>query len=188
MTLPSKKESILNTATSLFAEYGYHAVGIDRIIAESSTAKMTLYKYFPSKEILIESVLFRRDQQLRDSIMQALAKKKNGISKLKGIFDWYEAWIKSSDFHGCMFIKASEEYSDIEKTIRTISRDHKQWLRGLLESILENMEIRSAKELATHIMTTLDGATVTANIFKDANENPIKTAWHYTKYLVKQSS
>lgn len=188
MTLLSKKESILNTATALFSEYGYHAVGIDRIIAESSIAKMTLYKYFPSKEILIENVLFRRDQQLRDSIMQTLAKRKTASSKLKGIFDWYEAWIKSSDFHGCMFIKASEEYSDIAKTIRTLSKDHKQWLRGLLESILENMGVSSAKELAAHIMTILDGATVTANIFKDSNENPIETAWHYTKYLVKASS
>ncbi|EPP0629218.1 TetR/AcrR family transcriptional regulator, partial [Acinetobacter baumannii] len=49
----SKREIILDTATQLFIQESYIAVGIDRIIAESNVAKMTFYKYFPSKEELI---------------------------------------------------------------------------------------------------------------------------------------
>ncbi len=46
----SKKEDIINTALELFNQIGYNATGVDKIIAESNVAKMTFYKYFPSKE------------------------------------------------------------------------------------------------------------------------------------------
>lgn len=49
----SKKEDIINTALDLFNQIGYNATGVDKIIAESNVAKMTFYKYFPSKESLI---------------------------------------------------------------------------------------------------------------------------------------
>ena len=42
-----KREQLLSTAVDLFYREGYHATGIDRILAES-VAKMTLYKHFRS--------------------------------------------------------------------------------------------------------------------------------------------
>jgi len=39
----NKRQAILDTATRLFYAHGYHAVGIDRIIAEAGVAKMTMY-------------------------------------------------------------------------------------------------------------------------------------------------
>ncbi|MGL4609586.1 MAG: TetR/AcrR family transcriptional regulator, partial [Trueperaceae bacterium] len=53
------REQILETATRLFYQQGFRAVGIDTIIAESGVAKMTLYKHFPSKDDLIVAYLER---------------------------------------------------------------------------------------------------------------------------------
>ncbi|MCG1039814.1 transcriptional regulator, TetR family [Burkholderia sp. b14] len=44
-----KRQILLDTAARLFAQYGFHAVGIDRIIAESGIPKMTMYQHFASK-------------------------------------------------------------------------------------------------------------------------------------------
>lgn len=44
----------LHTATDLFKQYGFHKVGVDRIIAESKVTKATFYNHFHSKERLIE--------------------------------------------------------------------------------------------------------------------------------------
>ncbi|NQD93703.1 helix-turn-helix transcriptional regulator, partial [Pseudomonas sp. CrR25] len=46
----NKREQLLNTARELFYREGYHGTGIDRILAESGVAKMTLYKHFKSKD------------------------------------------------------------------------------------------------------------------------------------------
>ncbi len=53
----AKRDDILATATRLFGEHGYHAVGVDRIRDEAEVSKMTLYHHFPSKEALVEAVL-----------------------------------------------------------------------------------------------------------------------------------
>ena len=64
-----KREVLVQTAMKLFAQGGYTGVGIDRIIAEAGIAKMTLYKYFPSKQDLIMEVLTQRDLFFRTSLM-----------------------------------------------------------------------------------------------------------------------
>lgn len=179
----SKQEDILDTATSLFSEFGYHAVGIDRIIAESKVAKMTLYKHFPSKDFLIESVLVRRDTMLRESIINNLNKEPTPLLKLKSIFDWYSRWFQSEDFHGCMFIKATEEFSDVTSNIRKFSQDHKVWITDLMESLLKEVGVKNADAMAAHLIVILDGLTVQANMFTTDRVEQIDYAWKYVEFV-----
>ena len=57
VTGESARERILATAYELFSRYGTRAVGVDRIVAESGVAKMTLYRNFASKDELIVAFL-----------------------------------------------------------------------------------------------------------------------------------
>jgi len=59
----NKRDQLLSTAEDLFYRDGYHATGIDRILAESGVAKMTLYKHFKSKDELIVAVLDARHER-----------------------------------------------------------------------------------------------------------------------------
>ncbi|MBI0421788.1 helix-turn-helix transcriptional regulator [Acinetobacter sp. ACIN00229] len=52
-----KEQAIRSTAIRLFNQESFTAVGMDRIIAESGVSKMTVYKYFSSKENLIVECL-----------------------------------------------------------------------------------------------------------------------------------
>ena len=102
-----KKDDIITTALRLFNSYSYNSIGVDRIISESGVAKMTFYKYFPSKEKLIEECLLLRNSLLQNSLTAAISKEDeiNPLARIKAIFLWYSDWFNSEDFNGCMFQK-----------------------------------------------------------------------------------
>ena len=62
----TRRDHLVDTALKLFARGGFHATGIDTILAEAGVAKMTLYNHFRSKEELILAVLRRRDELFRN--------------------------------------------------------------------------------------------------------------------------
>ena len=64
--MSSRRDDLVETALRLFYANGFNATGIDRILAESGVAKMTLYKHFRSKDDLILAALELRDTQFRE--------------------------------------------------------------------------------------------------------------------------
>jgi AcrR family transcriptional regulator len=58
-----KRRHIVATAYSLFKRDGFHATGMDKIIAEADVAKMTMYRHFSTKDGLIVEVLNWRAQR-----------------------------------------------------------------------------------------------------------------------------
>ncbi len=51
------RRRILTTATGLFMTVGYSPVSMEQVARESGVGKATLYRYFPSKEALMMSVV-----------------------------------------------------------------------------------------------------------------------------------
>ena len=58
------REHILGVASDLFSNRGINATSVDTIVAEAGIAKVTLYKYFKSKEQLILEYLKQYDEKL----------------------------------------------------------------------------------------------------------------------------
>jgi AcrR family transcriptional regulator len=179
-----KREIVLDTALRLFSTYGYHNVGVDRIKDEAGVSKMTLYKYFPTKEALIESVLMRRDALFREDLERMVANQADCLDKVHAVFKWHDEWFQRSEFHGCMFIKASEEFPENGSEIRRISMQHKEYVRQMLQNILEAGGARDASLLASHLLIMLDGMIVNANMFSDCR--CVETCWHFAKELLKE--
>ena len=50
---PPPRERILAVARELFYRHGIHAVGVDAIAEAAGTNKMTLYRHFASKDVLV---------------------------------------------------------------------------------------------------------------------------------------
>ena len=53
MAESQRRTQLIETALRLFYRNGFHATGIDKLLAEAGIAKMTLYKHFGSKDALI---------------------------------------------------------------------------------------------------------------------------------------
>ncbi len=54
-----KREAILDAATAVFRELGFHNASMNAIAARLGGSKMTLYNYFPSKEAIFLEVIRR---------------------------------------------------------------------------------------------------------------------------------
>jgi len=51
---PAKKEQLYHTAITLFGEYGYDGLAVDRYCDEAAISKGSFFQYFPSKSHLLE--------------------------------------------------------------------------------------------------------------------------------------
>ena len=57
-----KYPQLLDTALGLFYRQGFHATGVDQLAAAAGLTKKTLYRYFATKEALIDATLQQRDE------------------------------------------------------------------------------------------------------------------------------
>lgn len=81
---------VLDTSRRLFNLYGFHHVGVNRIIESARIPKATFYKYFYSKERLIEMSLTFQKDALKEEVFALIYKKKDfTILKSLSIFSFY---------------------------------------------------------------------------------------------------
>lgn len=59
----NKHEQILDAASTLFMDKGFHATSMDEIAKALAISKLTLYRRFPDKETLFLAVIERKCQQ-----------------------------------------------------------------------------------------------------------------------------
>lgn len=177
MTVTKEKiEHVLYTAECLFNSYGYHRTGVDMIMKESGVSKTTMYKHFKTKEDLVLEVLKRKSNVLIGSIKQKIlisvqAKPNASVyQQINIVLDAIESWIKSSDFSGCLFMKAVSEYDGKDKEICNFAEKHKNRIKKIIKDILNNNPVRqtyNSDELAKNIALVIDGAIITAYIKGD---------------------
>ena len=169
-TRPStpKRDLLLDTAFRLFYRDGFHAVGIDTILAEAGLAKMTLYHHFSSKDDLIVAALERRSAQVRERQASVMERSGPGArERLAALLDSYADWFRTADFNGCAFIRAVAEYPDEASPVHQAVVRHKQALIDTLTGLLSELGARDATVLARKIYLILEGAIVCAHTFGD---------------------
>ena len=161
----SRRDHLVDTALALFCRDGFHATGIDRILAESGVAKMTLYKHFKSKDELILAALRRRDELWRNWFMRAVeGRTKEPRARLLAVFDVLDEWIAGKDFSGCVFINASAEFADHDDPIHCAAAENKRLVRGYLRDAAAAAGAGDPDALATEIALLVEGAIVLAHV------------------------
>lgn len=168
--MSSRRDDLIDTALRLFYTQGFHATGIDKVLAEAGVAKMTLYKHFKSKDELILAVLNRRDEQLRDWLMGEMeAASSDPRRRLLAMFDALEVWFrgrafKGLGFSGCAFINAASEFGDQDHPAHRISSEHKRRIVDYLTKVCADAGARNPSGLAEQLALLKEGAIVTAQV------------------------
>lgn len=160
---PSKRETILDTAEHLFYEEGFHATGVDRVVAEAGVARMTLYNHFPSKEALVESVLERRYRRYLDDLRDAVAGRGKD-SAVAAMAERHNEWLRTGSSNGCILLKAIGEFERHRPAIAERGRALKRELLTLIGEALSIDGHHRDDALAERVMMILEGANALAPV------------------------
>jgi AcrR family transcriptional regulator len=160
----SGRERILATAYDLFSRHGTRAVGVDRIIAESGVAKMTLYRNFASKDDLILAFLARREELWTRDWLQAEVERRASTpaGRLLAIFDMFGEWFALEGFEGCTFINVMLEVTEPGHPVREACVQHLAEIRTFLTGLAEEAGIADPDALARQWHILMKGSIVAA--------------------------
>ena len=160
---PSPRERILAAARELFYRRGIHVVGVDAIAAAAGTNKMTLYRHFASKDVLIAACLGELKQEF-DAAWDVIAAAHAGDPKGRLL-----AWLRHvCDFkeneaeRGCALANAAVELPDTDHPARRVIREHKIASRERLIDLCREARLADPERLADEIFLIYEGARVTA--------------------------
>jgi AcrR family transcriptional regulator len=160
----SARERILDTAYDLFSHHGIRAVGVDRIIATSGVAKMSLYRHFHSKEALVLAFLQEREKRWTMEWLHAevSSRAEDGAGRMLAIFDVFDEWFQQPDFEGCSFINVLLEFSELEHPVRQATAGHLATIRGLVREFAEQAGVEDPEAVACQWHILMKGSIVAA--------------------------
>ena len=179
--MSAKKQDIIEHAYRCFYEGGFHATGIDTVMADTGISKRTLYKYFPSKEDLIEAVLDRYGDNVEEALFApALARSTDPRQQILAIFDVRREMMDTCDHQGCLAQKAAQEYMGKHAGIEARGKVSGFYVEDRFAQLCEQAGLAEPKETARQINILLQGAVLLSQMRRettafDAAKKALKT-------------
>ncbi|BDB62474.1 MULTISPECIES: TetR/AcrR family transcriptional regulator [Rhodococcus] len=152
---PSPSTRLLDTASTLFAEHGIRAVGIDRILAEAGVARASLYSSYGSKDALVLAYLEDLDQRDRQRWHAAAEPLDDPIAKILTFFDLAMQSAPKKNFRGCQYANAATEFP--QEPLEPVLA-HREWLSSTLVDLLNLAGATESEVVAGRVQLIYDGA------------------------------
>ena len=174
-----KYNRLMERAEDLFSKYGYKAVSMDEIADAAGISKMTIYKYFPSKEDLFFKVLQDIVDKSYNHIEARLKTIDGTIEKIDELLNY---GIETTRHFSLAFYKDVMENSILaDKIIEEKKRRGKEIFLAIIRDGKNRGEVRDVDEIfvAKLLMALIDGVT---NSFFD-NIHDMKDIEYFTENL-----
>lgn len=91
------REQIINTATELFLNLGFKSITMDDIANRIGISKKTIYKFFSTKEMLIEEAIEKVHHDIDVSVKEIFQRKYNAIEENFEIRRTFKELFKSQE-------------------------------------------------------------------------------------------
>lgn len=163
--IETARERILRTASELFYERGFHAVGIDLIVKRAEVAKATLYRHFLTKDDLITAYLEDASARFSKWFNASIDPDAPAAETLAAIFDSIANLATSPACLGCTFQMTAAEFPEVSDAAHAVALAHKQAVRGRFRELAAEAGARRADELADGLLLLMDGAFAAARMY-----------------------
>jgi AcrR family transcriptional regulator len=155
------RERILEAARELFYSRGIRAVGVDEIAAAAQTNKMTLYRHFESKDLLVA-------EYLRSLNANAIARAEEVIrpyagdpcAQLRALITRIGNDLCEADLRGCPMANAAVEFPDKDHPARIVIEESKKQQGERLAKLCRAAGFAEPEQLAEELFLLFEGACI----------------------------
>ncbi|MBA1244248.1 TetR/AcrR family transcriptional regulator [Pseudomonas japonica] len=157
------RERIVDAAHALFMEQGIARVTVDAIAAEAGSTKMTLYRHFQTKDVLVVEWL-RLLTEHYSAVLDELAARwpEQPVEQLLGFAQFIAADLAAAGYRGCPFTNSLAELADPQHPARLLIEAHKQRQFERLVGLCEQAKLPGPEAVARELTFLLEGAQVVA--------------------------
>jgi len=152
----SRKEAIIEEATRLFAENGFHQTSTLDIAESAGVAHGTIFYHFKSKEGIIYEIFRRSGQTYITDLKSEVGRHPKGIEKIEAVLRFNNAFCRTHAKQLLIFLRDFPEKKD--------SKENK--LKALVQSIGEQVIKIIEQSLETGVA---DGSVDTSDIKNTAH-------------------
>lgn len=165
----SSRERIIHAAHDLFYRLGFHAVGLDGILAEVGVTKTTFYNHFESKEALITEVLRWHDRWWRDTFRERLKSLGGDTAhgQLLAIFDVIAELVRCEEYNGCFFVNVAVQFPLPHDPAHQAAIQHKRSMQEIVRELAAYAGADDPDALAAELSLLMEGAYVAQQIDRD---------------------
>ncbi|HEY4338036.1 MAG TPA: TetR/AcrR family transcriptional regulator [Puia sp.] len=164
------KDRILDTASRLFYDQGYHVTGINQIIEEADIARASLYNHFISKTELLLAYLDRTHEEWFLELDRFLATFSTPREKVLGLFDFRIQRQRKLKYKGCHFNKITAETGEDDEVAKRV-RAHKERFRLQILELVRKAGHRDGLDdetLADTLFLLLEGGIAVGAMFRSS--------------------
>lgn len=152
---------ILDTTQRLVYPRGVHEVGMDELVREIGLGKATVYRLFPTKDLLVAAYLRRMADHILADI-DARAAAGDPVQTLGEVLDAIEADVRRDGFRGCAFNNASIEFQDPQHPARVEARRYREELARRLVELSTAASSIGGAEIGRQVAVLIDGVYTNA--------------------------
>lgn len=133
----SEKDKIIHFCQDLFMKEGFYKISVDEISQHLKMSKKTIYKHFPTKQVLVEEVIFDFIHQNKQKIKEIVSQKHNAVLK----FHLMVKFIAGILMHG-----GDKLFTEIQKHMPELWRDIDSFRAKLMEENFSKIIEQGKKE------------------------------------------
>jgi AcrR family transcriptional regulator len=162
----SGRGRLLDRAIDLFYANGFHAVGLDNILAAAGVTKTTFYKHFDSLEELMVVAVERRHRWESDAWARAVTGVAGGDERGRfiALFDVMDRWFNEPEFRGCLFINVAAEFPDPSDPVHKIAVVHKREQRDAWRDLAARLGAAEPDGFADQYAVLVEGTLILRHV------------------------
>lgn len=159
------RQRIMAAATKLFYLDGINATGVERLAAEATVSKRTLYQHFPSKDAVVEEYLRVIQQHVGDPLKPSPEDlRRTPRARILALF---ETPSPTGQMRGCPFHNAAVEAAESMPEVHEIVHAHKMSYINGVAKLAKEAGADNPKLLANQLAVLYEGAAALSTSLDD---------------------